>query len=450
MVRLFPLQLEGEGSDIESLPSYVLRLAHLHAVPVSRLLDSLPYQSSVKTANKLLAGSLGSLARPISTTKLVIDALAKVSSEDRATLRAATLLPVEAAIARSVSSFALHLRWCPCCLAEQIVDSDTPYLKLAWQLLGIEACIHHRVLLQDRCPACRSTQRGWYRNVPLNICDRCGARLDGVLHKSTPRASLEQCGPDLLEMVREAALIPAPEYPNGGSCHVVRTLIGSLKASGICPDRFAHLNLLEVSKCISGRRMSLPMARRVAFHLGISLPELFLGDVSGINHAFGFCLLNQLPASMAPLANEHLGGEQAMYRALVRILESAARPPSLREVAQRLKVSTGALRHRFPVEAKQIARAWRRSRAIAAKLQRGRLRNIVTKCIDRWGTQHGQPLTKKRVELYLQETTDFPKTPLLDEIDRVFAARKARHKITQQCVQQGIRSPWNHTPPSEL
>jgi hypothetical protein len=35
------------------------------------------------------------------------------------------------------------------------------------------------------------------------------------------------------------------------------------------------------------------MATQVAFQLGISLLELFSGDMTGINHAFGFCLLNQ-------------------------------------------------------------------------------------------------------------------------------------------------------------
>ena len=379
MIRLFPLSLEGKGtSDIESLPSYVLRLAYLHAVPVARLLDSLPYEQKVNSANKLLSGSLGSLVRPNSTTQLVVDALGRASSEDRASLRVATLLPLEAAMARSASSFAPHLRWCPLCLMEQVAKSDTPYLKLAWQFLGLKACIHHRVLLQEKCPSCGSTQRGWWRKVPLNLCDRCGARLDGVPGGDSPNHSVREGAPDLLNLVREMASA-RPKYPAGGSCRVLRTLIDSLKESGSCPNSLAHVDLLEMSRYIGSRRMSLPMARRVAFQLSITLTELFSGEVTGINHVFGFCLLNRLPESLAPSSRNHLASEKKMYRALVKIIERAESAPSLREVARRMQVSVGALRYRFPKEAEQIARAWRRRKATAAKMRLGR-RDAGTAC----------------------------------------------------------------------
>lgn len=452
MIRLFPLSLEGKGtSEIESLPSYLLRLAYLHAVPVARLLDSLPYRQAVNSANKQLSGSLGSLVRPNSTTELVVAALGRACSEDAATLRAATLLSLDSALARSSSSFALHLRWCPLCLAEQMAKSDTCYLKLAWQCLGVRACVHHRVLLQDKCPSCGSAQRGWWRKAPLNICDRCGARLDGTLQGDTPSHPLAECAPDLLRLIQDLAANPLTVYLAGGSSIVVRTLIDSLKESGDCPDRLSHIELLEISRYAGGRRMSLPMARRIAFQLSISLPELLSGDVKGINHVFGFCLLNRLPGDLAPRMREHLAGEQEMYRAFVKIIERAESAPSLREVARRLGVSVGVLCYRFPRETEQVARAWRRRRQRAAKMRLGRVRSAVARCIDQWSSQHRGPLTKKGVLHFLRATTDLPKEPLRKEIDSALLAREVRHEISQRCVRLGICDPWHRSrkPPAE-
>lgn len=445
MIRLFPLVLQGkETPDVESLPSYLLRLAYLHAVPVASLLDSLPYDRRVNSANRRLSGSLGSLVRPNSTTQLVVTALARVCSESADTLRAATLLPLETAMARSASSFATHLRWCPLCLAEQVVESDTVYLKLAWQLLGMKACIHHRVLLRDACPSCGGTQSGWCRKAPLNVCDCCGGRLDKKPRGRTPNCPLTDCAPDLVCLVREITSGPSA-FPASGSCTVVRTLIASLKESGVCPDRFAHVELLEMSRYAGSRRMSLPMARRVAFQLSITLPELFSGDVTGINHVFGFCLLNQLPSSLAPLPREHLADQREMYRALVKVIERSRLTLSLRQVAGRLGVSVGALRYRFPNETRQIARAWRQHNALVSRTRAGRVRNAVARCIDDWGRLHKRRLTKKGVLRVLRATTNLPKEPLRKEIDSAFLALQVRRAVWQQCVRLGVGDLWNRS-----
>lgn len=442
MFQLFPLPLEGKGtSDAESLPSYVLRLAHVHAVPVATLLNSLPYGRSVNSANKLLSGCLGSLVRPNATTRLIVDALARVCSEDRAALHAATLLPLEEAMARSASSFSPHLRWCPLCLVGQ-AGSDAPYLKLAWQLSDVEACIHHRVRLHDTCPECGSMQRGWRRMVPLDVCEQCGNRLDQM---PQPVRTLEECAPDLLHLIKAVASEPPAAFPAGGSSAVVRTLVDSLKESGACPDRFAHVEVLEISRYAGNRLMSLPMARRVAFQLSITLAELFSGDVRGINHVFGFCLLNPLPESLAPSSRLHLAGEPEMYRALLTVIEQSSLAPSLRQVARQLGVSVGALRYRFPCEAKQIARAWRQRNVIAAKRRLARVRNAVSKCIDEWSKQHRGKLTKKAILRVLRTTTDLPKEPLRKEIDLALIALEVRRKISQRCVRLGVRERWNRS-----
>lgn len=278
--------------------------------------------------------------------------------------------------------------------------------------------------------------------VPIDLCEQCGNRLDQV---SQPTRKVEECAPDLVHLVRAVASEPPAGFPASGSSAVVRTLLDSLKESGACPDHFAHVEVLEISRYAGNRLMSLPMARRVAFQLSITLAELFSGDVRGINHVFGFCLLNPLPESLAPSSRLHLAGEPEMYRALLTVIEQSPLAPSLRQVARQLGVSVGALRYRFPNEAKQIVRAWDRRAQAAAKRQLAKVRNAVWRCIDGWETQGRGPLTKKGVLRVLRTTTDLPKEPLRKEIDSAFIALAVRREISQRCARLGVRDRWNRS-----
>jgi AcrR family transcriptional regulator len=134
-----------------------------------------------------------------------------------------------------------------------------------------------------------------------------------------------------------------------------------------------------------------------------------------------------------------------MYRALLDVIEQSPLAPSLRRVARRLGVSVGALRYRFPGEAKQIAHACHQRNAVAAKRRLAKVRNAVAKCIDEWSTQHRDKLTKKGVLRVLRTTTDLPKEPLRKEIDSAFIALAVRREISQRCARLGVRDRWNRS-----
>jgi AcrR family transcriptional regulator len=134
-----------------------------------------------------------------------------------------------------------------------------------------------------------------------------------------------------------------------------------------------------------------------------------------------------------------------MYRALLDVIEQSPLAPSLRQVARRLGVSVGALRYRFPNEAKQIVRAWDRRSLTAAKRQSARVRNVVSRCIDEWETRGRGPLTKKGVLRVLRTTTGLPKEPLRKEIDSALIALEVRREISQRCMRLGVHDRWNRS-----
>jgi hypothetical protein len=73
-------------------------------------------------------------------------------------------------------------RYCPACLAER------PSWRDVWQLVFYVACHHHRMALQQSCPAC--LQRVTWKRVGVASC-RCGADLRRAKHESPNRAAVD-------------------------------------------------------------------------------------------------------------------------------------------------------------------------------------------------------------------------------------------------------------------
>jgi len=71
-------------------------------------------------------------------------------------------------LARSCSQ---HLRWCPCCLAEE------GYYQLPWQFLLLRACPRHAQPLLDHCPHCQHKIPLKSRTMQLTVCRYCSGDL---------------------------------------------------------------------------------------------------------------------------------------------------------------------------------------------------------------------------------------------------------------------------------
>jgi hypothetical protein len=151
---LDPLMPRGLGTPlVESLASYVTRLAEAHVVSVWRLIlhvlrpppaSRIP-RSSIRYAYPV--NGLGKVSEPFLRAFEI--------ATQRADLQLPTLSVLDGCISQP-GTFRTTEAWCPCCL-EQWRAAELPlYSPLLWTLQAVTMCPIHKCPLADRCPHCQS------------------------------------------------------------------------------------------------------------------------------------------------------------------------------------------------------------------------------------------------------------------------------------------------------
>lgn len=181
--RLFHLEPIGIGTaDVESLTSYVSRLAVAHSVPPGTLLaielgslvktNYLPNtrslvaiygQDSVRALNGTRSGA-AQLVRALETLTLRTD------------LRFLTLLPW-AEVFPVLGLLKHEQAWCPLCLEESLEQRKVIYLPLLWTLNVVKVCPYHHQPLQLQCPHCHTRFLPLWRNSRPGYCLKCSGWL---------------------------------------------------------------------------------------------------------------------------------------------------------------------------------------------------------------------------------------------------------------------------------
>ena len=129
MTFLMPLEIRGLGSqDVESLPSYLHRLADAHEVSVSALIKYTAEWFYKKYPDKQLfqyqskpnsQGDISVFVRPNEVTASLVEILTEATGN--LDIKGTTFLALHGALDRSSSVFSKQVRWCH----HQPVD-DTP------------------------------------------------------------------------------------------------------------------------------------------------------------------------------------------------------------------------------------------------------------------------------------------------------------------------------------
>lgn len=362
MSYLFHLQLRGLGTtEVEALGSYIHRLASCHGASVNRLLSHAyewyRYENPSFRKNVPELHSRGPLAiyvRPNNATEEMVQVLS--SAADAPELRSGTFLAVTSALHRSTGVFSQHLRWCPSCMAEFIKANDDGYFKLAWHLTTISHCHIHGTKLLDRCYHCGSYQDGYGIKHRCTHCQKCNKPLSEPIECSARTGSWEVQGSDLLDLIDEIAKDPELIYPTES----VRRLIISLFDKAWADDSQDKLwKLIPRDECLSIESGHLPItitvARRIAFRLGMKLNDLLWGDLQHSSHILDPSWTSEYPDDIQPRMRRSISGKDKIFQKVNEVLNNSQNlTPSLSKVAKDLRVSVGYLRHHFPVMANSI------------------------------------------------------------------------------------------------
>jgi len=178
------LRLEpcGLGTPyVESLGSYLHRLASAHTVSLYQFVAHLRHWWNVELSNKSLLPRHCDGVR-FNGYSLDNQRLAAALEEGTsiASLAGCTLLPLRDVCAgNGIGALKKSRAWCPVCYHEAERGHDVIYDRLLWQIQGVRRCGVHGVQLLRECPTCRSPQRNQAAKTTLHVCERCGASLIG-------------------------------------------------------------------------------------------------------------------------------------------------------------------------------------------------------------------------------------------------------------------------------
>jgi TniQ len=276
MADIRPLPRSLDPLPHESLPGYLLRLAHRVALSPARLAtltglnagSSSPTMISTEPLFRLPPQIRDTFARATRLTPAEVDGLCLDSLGGR------YRLPQSVFGGRwSVSSvrspqwvFAPATRYCPQCL----VGDDNPVQRdhggawrKSWHLPVVFACLDHRRLLRHQCPNCRQPAHGSRPRSPLRLLPSMHAAR---LHPAQCRTSIDPASPRRLSACCATRLdtdtTAGPDLADSTLVDLQRRLVDLLRPDGpqtvtsagqvTDPARyFTDLRILTVLLCTS-------------------------------------------------------------------------------------------------------------------------------------------------------------------------------------------------------
>lgn len=420
MAQLLPLRMLGTGTaDVEALPSFLVRLASAHGITTGHLLRLLlvnTENSQVDLAAGIQSQPFAGLVRPNTTTQRVLEYTSRHVLEPPEALSQGTFWLLHPAVKRSANTYSPTVRWCPACLAEQVVLHGAAYLKLSWFLEGVEACSTHRVRLRNRCPSCQRFCRPMNRWLSINVCQHCGAPLDRLTDDDVVLTGSMASAPDLVRFVGDLVHRHAP-FPVGGANRFIDRIFNEAWASERELDLWKKLPRDDCLRYADpDEPITLATARRIAHLLEMPISELLDGGIPTIQ-SFGFAAEQALPSQMQPGKRGPKVNVEAVGKKLVDVLATGA-PQSLKQVSRDAQTSVGALRYHFPDLVGRIVLNWNAHLAAERNRKRVQARDAIFNGVQTWHHRQTKPLSRKGLLADVINETGLPKEVLREAIQQ--------------------------------
>lgn len=425
MNKLFPIPLLGQGTaDIESLSSYVLRIAYEHGVSVGMLISAIPEMSEVDSCVVYRSGVAGrggieSLARVNNCSLRWRQLLTELTGQD---LFCGALQFLSRNV-YLVSADIGGIRWCPECFCEMSRIDMPRYIKQIWHMKAIDYCPLHRTPLESVCPRCESVQQSMRVEAPPGWCVKCGFNLGErkrplLLEDIQP--SWECMSLDLVEIFEKTARDPEDRYWDTSRSFITE-MMSSL--SELAKERRTSCPALEVMMMANtsrGLAWKLITLRRLAYMMNMSLYEMLTNPFDILRLPVQIIDVKDLPDQIKvrkKIARNH----ESEYQKILSILEGQASPPSLKQLARLAKLSVGYLEYRFPGLVRKVVD---RHKAYQDQQYLKRRYRAQTAALKFFIDDRYSAYSQSRKEAYrvLREETGLPKWLLKDAIQVAYRA----------------------------
>jgi hypothetical protein len=397
--RLYSLAPVGFNSSlVESLTSYICRLAYEHHVEVGTLIQ---YSIAPVLGKRYIADdksrSISSFLRHASP----INGNSIMASDWVSALGALTLRPDLAFLTLLVSADALSQRdllqpvrqWCPRCYDGWRCQGTIIYEPLLWSINGITVCPEHHQPLERCCPRCSSSLPWLTWCSRPGYCSSCGRWLG----RANGHSQVEEKGRYIAETVGDflARMPQLPlSIPHEGVIRSLRDLIAATTESNIAVfSRNLGLPKTTLWELVQGYfPPSLPFLLQLCYQFRLSLLQFLIG----VEHIS----LGETPVSQEQARKRDARcpfDREKVQRALEDILaDQQSAPLSMREVAQRLGHPVRTIETHFPVPCREISRRYVEYRKQQGQLRKAALRERITEAA-RIALVRGEKLTYRRV-----------------------------------------------------
>jgi transcriptional regulator with XRE-family HTH domain len=363
---LYQLTPIGIGTAmVESLTSYIARLAFSHTVTVGALLE---YEVARLIEKKYGAANLQSISRLRgavhgigSMTTDLVSALERLTMQQD--LHLLTMLSFGEIIA-SRNLFRDVRSWCPQCYQECYERGDILYEPLLWSLKPVKYCSTHQTALVDRCPNCQQHNPPLSRKFQLGFCSRCHSWLGRVSGK---QSSMDQEDTKLelwrVKTVGDLLAIGVESRNKLSAAHIPAQL-------SMLADRATAGNLAALSRRLkipkntlwlwySGEVIpSLDSSLTICGHFDIPLLQFFTGEMGDLPNLDNWQVSKR--QLLASAASQPFDSETARLF-LERVVSQETFPPlSVVEVSLRLGCNRRILYKYFPDLCSAIASTYKK------------------------------------------------------------------------------------------
>ncbi len=283
--RLYSLQPMAIGTPrVESLTSYIMRLAEAHTVSVRTLILREIFPGLSTSPNNAHFSGLHSLNGMGTCFGQWVDILGKLTA--RSGLRALTLLPWQS-LMTSGGILRRRRTWCPRCFQDWQRHAVPMYECLAWVLTPVTVCPTHHILLEQHCPQCGRPMLVLSAHAHPGFCAHCNRWLGD--HSSAPGATASQQVMEdqlwIANQVGEFLALGATVGDKGSPCHLLSNLQRMLdelaRGNQRLFGRVAKIRDSALNGWLKGKwSPSLRLVIRTCQNLRLPLNRLVLEEVS--------------------------------------------------------------------------------------------------------------------------------------------------------------------------
>jgi len=356
MTSFLPLEPLGIGtSEVESLPSYICRLATLHNLTVTTFLkvlrswwEKLP-DTAPLTKNPLCQRGGGVFCGVGVGVQRYVNAIKMATGVSN--LERTTFIALSKAISKqSIGLSSRSRRWCPSCFFEHNASGSVCYDRLLWSMVAVIRCPLHKVALVSRCQSCGTLQEFYHRSGGLGLCWKCS---QGLLTESShwtvqlhPSFGERDCA-ELVAAISSGELVAS--YPSAFQVFFSTVLQAAPSKKRLRFGRELFGLAIDNSRALRTQSPHFSTMLRSTHATGVRLIDV-LTDPVGAAAVAGGNLVDRVDGRSVRGPHKPQCVIESCGRRLRAELAKGdgENIPGLRKLANEMQVGTGFLRYRFP------------------------------------------------------------------------------------------------------